>query len=140
MVQLRNVFFYVCLLSLLLTASSLRALIPLFRHKPQPRPFLPSDTPTSEAVLGASLNPQNIREGDDVYFECHVRANPRAYKVVWKHNVSNETCEHSPFTECQEGLFPLFYNIKLNGYLFSVFNNYLFKFLYVIPKEMKLIL
>ncbi|XP_050733298.1 synaptogenesis protein syg-2-like isoform X2 [Eriocheir sinensis] len=43
-------------------------------------------TPTSEAVLGASLNPQNIREGDDVYFECHVRANPRAYKVVWKHN------------------------------------------------------
>lgn len=53
--------------------------------------LLPSDTPTSEAVLGASLNPQNIREGDDVYFECHVRANPRAYKVVWKHNVSNIT-------------------------------------------------
>ncbi|MPC49869.1 Kin of IRRE-like protein 2 [Portunus trituberculatus] len=43
-------------------------------------------TPTAEAMLGASLNPQNIREGDDVYFECHVKANPRAYKVVWKHN------------------------------------------------------
>nr|XP_053653571.1 LOW QUALITY PROTEIN: synaptogenesis protein syg-2-like [Cherax quadricarinatus] len=42
--------------------------------------------PTAEAVLGASLNPRNIREGDDVYFECRVEANPRAYKVVWKHN------------------------------------------------------
>ncbi|XP_071533060.1 protein turtle homolog B-like isoform X3 [Panulirus ornatus] len=43
-------------------------------------------TPSAEAVLGASLNPNNIREGDDVYFECRVQANPRAYKVVWKHN------------------------------------------------------
>ncbi|XP_037805193.1 nephrin-like isoform X1 [Penaeus monodon] len=43
-------------------------------------------TPTAEAVLGASLNPQNIREGDDVYFECRVTANPKAYKVLWKHN------------------------------------------------------
>nr|XP_045602790.1 nephrin-like [Procambarus clarkii] len=42
--------------------------------------------PTAKAVLGASLNPTNIREGDDVYFDCHVDANPRAYKVVWKHN------------------------------------------------------
>ncbi|XP_064099983.1 nephrin-like isoform X2 [Macrobrachium nipponense] len=42
--------------------------------------------PTARAALGSSLNPNNIREGDDVYFECEVQANPRAYKVVWKHN------------------------------------------------------
>jgi len=39
-------------------------------------------------VLGLNLNPDDIEEGDDVYFECKVHANPWAYKVVWKHNVS----------------------------------------------------
>lgn len=34
------------------------------------------------------MNPEDIEEGDDVYFECKVNANPSAYKVVWKHNVS----------------------------------------------------
>lgn len=34
------------------------------------------------------MNPDDIEEGDDVYFECKVHANPGAYKVVWKHNVS----------------------------------------------------
>jgi hypothetical protein len=38
--------------------------------------------------LGLNLNPDDIEEGDDVYFECKVHANPWAYKVVWKHNVS----------------------------------------------------
>ncbi|XP_050301674.1 nephrin isoform X2 [Anthonomus grandis grandis] len=36
--------------------------------------------------LGSNLNPEDIEEGDDVYFECKVNANPTAYKVVWKHN------------------------------------------------------
>ncbi|XP_049865567.1 synaptogenesis protein syg-2-like [Pectinophora gossypiella] len=36
--------------------------------------------------LGSKLNPNDIEEGDDVYFECVVRANPPAYKVVWEHN------------------------------------------------------
>nr|XP_050852390.1 synaptogenesis protein syg-2-like isoform X2 [Vespula vulgaris] len=36
--------------------------------------------------LGSNMNPDDIEEGDDVYFECKVRANPWAYKVVWKHN------------------------------------------------------
>ncbi|KAG7204097.1 hypothetical protein KM043_001946 [Ampulex compressa] len=35
--------------------------------------------------MGSSLNPKDIREGDDVYFECNVRANPRAYKLNWFH-------------------------------------------------------
>jgi hypothetical protein len=34
------------------------------------------------------MNADDIEEGDDVYFECKVNANPVAYKVVWKHNVS----------------------------------------------------
>ncbi|XP_067208142.1 synaptogenesis protein syg-1 isoform X3 [Linepithema humile] len=36
--------------------------------------------------LGSNMNPDDIEEGDDVYFECNVNANPDAYKVVWKHN------------------------------------------------------
>ncbi|GLG93750.1 Uncharacterized protein GBIM_01107 [Gryllus bimaculatus] len=35
--------------------------------------------------LGANLNASFIREGDDVYFECSVRAHPWIYKVIWKH-------------------------------------------------------
>lgn len=41
--------------------------------------------------LGSNLNPDDIEEGDDVYFECKVHANPVAYKVIWKHNVSRHT-------------------------------------------------
>jgi len=47
--------------------------------------------PTLQLDLGSNLNPEDIEEGDDVYFECKVHANPAAYKVVWKHNVSEQT-------------------------------------------------
>ncbi|KAK1132501.1 hypothetical protein K0M31_013884, partial [Melipona bicolor] len=33
--------------------------------------------------LGLSLKANDINEGDDVYFECDVQANPKAYKLVW---------------------------------------------------------
>ncbi|XP_014470591.1 PREDICTED: hemicentin-1-like isoform X2 [Dinoponera quadriceps] len=42
--------------------------------------------PILKLHLGSNMNPDDIEEGDDVYFECEVRANPGAYKVVWKHN------------------------------------------------------
>ncbi|XP_026491484.2 nephrin-like [Vanessa tameamea] len=42
--------------------------------------------PIVELQLGSKLNPNDIEEGDDVYFDCVVRANPPAYKVVWEHN------------------------------------------------------
>ncbi|CAK9807333.1 Protein turtle homolog A [Anthophora plagiata] len=42
--------------------------------------------PILHLELGSNMNPDDIEEGDDVYFECKVRANPDAYKVVWKHN------------------------------------------------------
>nr|XP_050855116.1 nephrin-like [Vespula vulgaris] len=35
--------------------------------------------------MGSSLDPKRIKEGDDVYFECTVRSNPRAYKLTWFH-------------------------------------------------------
>lgn len=38
--------------------------------------------------LGSNLDPDNIREGGDVYLECIIHANPWVYKVVWEHNVS----------------------------------------------------
>lgn len=33
--------------------------------------------------LGSSLRATDINEGDDVYFECEVKANPKAYKLGW---------------------------------------------------------
>ncbi|XP_052864389.1 hemicentin-1-like [Anopheles cruzii] len=36
--------------------------------------------------LGPTLVVDDIKEGDDVYFECHVRANPDWKKLQWFHN------------------------------------------------------
>ncbi|KAI5706645.1 hypothetical protein M8J76_003360 [Diaphorina citri] len=36
--------------------------------------------------LGPKLKPNAIKEGDDVYFECKVRANPKEHKITWYHN------------------------------------------------------
>ncbi|XP_071454100.1 nephrin-like [Hetaerina americana] len=41
--------------------------------------------PQVSLQLGSSLNPNEIKEGDDVYFECQVRANPREHKIIWRH-------------------------------------------------------
>ncbi|XP_053985490.1 nephrin-like [Hylaeus anthracinus] len=41
--------------------------------------------PIATLKMGSSLNPKNIKEGDGVYFECNVRANPKAYKLAWFH-------------------------------------------------------
>lgn len=38
--------------------------------------------------MGSSLNPDDIKEGDDVYFECLIQSNPKFYKLSWFHNVS----------------------------------------------------
>jgi hypothetical protein len=47
-----------------------------------------SDVPMVTLKMGSSLNPDDIKEGDDVYFECNIRANPKAYRLAWFHNVS----------------------------------------------------
>uniref|UniRef100_A0A8D8SKZ5 Protein turtle homolog A n=2 Tax=Cacopsylla melanoneura TaxID=428564 RepID=A0A8D8SKZ5_9HEMI len=36
--------------------------------------------------MGSTLNPEDIKEGDDVYFECNVQSNPKFYKLSWFHN------------------------------------------------------
>ncbi|XP_011872251.1 PREDICTED: hemicentin-1-like isoform X2 [Vollenhovia emeryi] len=41
--------------------------------------------PIASLKIGSTLNPKNIKEGSDVYFECNVRANPRSYKLTWFH-------------------------------------------------------
>ncbi|XP_059053190.1 hemicentin-1-like [Achroia grisella] len=42
--------------------------------------------PVVSLSLGSTLNPHDIKEGDDVYFECSVRANPRENRISWYHN------------------------------------------------------
>lgn len=41
--------------------------------------------PVVEVRLAPALDPSNIREGEDVYFECHIKANPPETRVLWLH-------------------------------------------------------
>ncbi|CAH2045583.1 unnamed protein product, partial [Iphiclides podalirius] len=43
-------------------------------------------SPLVTLTLGTTLNPHDIKEGDDVYFECNVRSNPREHRISWFHN------------------------------------------------------
>ncbi|ALC46414.1 CG34113 [Drosophila busckii] len=36
--------------------------------------------------LGSTLRPDDIKEGDDVYFECHIKANPKEHRITWSHD------------------------------------------------------
>ncbi|XP_037079503.1 nephrin-like [Pollicipes pollicipes] len=42
--------------------------------------------PRVTITLAKLLDPDKIKEGDDVYFECSIRANPPVYKKEWRHN------------------------------------------------------
>ncbi|XP_063992013.1 hemicentin-1-like [Diachasmimorpha longicaudata] len=42
--------------------------------------------PIVSLSLGSTLTPEDIKEGDDVYFECHINANPPISKLAWIHN------------------------------------------------------
>ena len=50
-----------------------------------------SDKPKIAIKLGRSINAHQIKQGDDVYFECKVMAFPRVRKVNWLKNVSTFT-------------------------------------------------
>lgn len=50
--------------------------------------FFVQDPPQVSLHLGSTLNPEDIKEGDDVYFECNIRANPKQHKITWFHDVS----------------------------------------------------
>ncbi|XP_063622419.1 neural cell adhesion molecule 2-like [Cydia splendana] len=42
--------------------------------------------PVLAMSLGSTLNANDIKEGDDVYFECNIRANPKEHRISWFHN------------------------------------------------------
>ena len=50
--------------------------------------FILSDPPRVKLSFGANLDGSRIKEGQDVLFRCDVEANPKAYKIGWKHQVS----------------------------------------------------
>lgn len=47
-----------------------------------------TDPPEVTLTLGSTLNPDDIKENDDVYFECNVKANPSTVRISWSHDVS----------------------------------------------------
>lgn len=51
--------------------------------------------PSASLKMGASLNPDDIKEGDGVYFECNVDSNPKPYKMSWFQNVSERFLDPS---------------------------------------------
>nr|XP_045614701.1 nephrin-like [Procambarus clarkii] len=42
--------------------------------------------PRAVCAFGANLDSGNIKEGDDVYFECSIQANPAVSRVSWRHH------------------------------------------------------
>ncbi len=48
--------------------------------------------PIVTLIMGPTLNPDDIKEGDGVYFECNVKSNPKPYKMAWFHDVSIMRC------------------------------------------------
>ena len=58
----------------------------LLSHHPTMQPsnrLKTTDVPQLTLALGANINKDAIKEGTDVYLECHVRANPWVYEVTW---------------------------------------------------------
>lgn len=55
-------------------------------------PFWPNTgsiqvAPMATLRLGPTFKADSIKEGDDVYFECAIQANPNVTRLVWKHEV-----------------------------------------------------
>lgn len=57
-----------------------------------------TDQPQVTLQLGSTLNPDDIKEGDDVYFECQIKANPKEHRITWWHDVSTCTLFHCVFS------------------------------------------
>lgn len=66
------------------------------------------DVPRVRLELGRNLESEHIREGIDVYFDCHVTARPSAVRLVWRHQVRSSLPLESYLNECRIGFeFPL---------------------------------
>ena len=46
-----------------------------------------TDLPVVRIALGSNIYGEDIKEGDDLYIECHIRANPNFHRLQWSHNV-----------------------------------------------------
>lgn len=46
------------------------------------------DPPLVSLRLGSTLIVDDIKEGDDLYMECQIQANPKFSKMYWMHDVS----------------------------------------------------
>lgn len=55
----------------------------LLKSSPRVHFYYSSDVPSVTIKLGSSLSASDIDEGDDVYFECEVQANPKTYRLSW---------------------------------------------------------
>lgn len=53
-----------------------------------------TDTPRLSLAAGLNLDMEDIKVGDDVYFECGIQANPPVFKVQWFHGVSFHLHHH----------------------------------------------
>ncbi|XP_064103220.1 uncharacterized protein LOC135213183 [Macrobrachium nipponense] len=42
--------------------------------------------PIVDLSLGKQLEAENIKEEDDVSFECHIKSNPKFHRIEWHHN------------------------------------------------------
>ncbi|KAF2364797.1 CD80-like immunoglobulin C2-set [Trinorchestia longiramus] len=81
-------------LSLLLDAVDNKKVLHCQAHNPNIPGSTISDTvkldiqyaPIVSLQLGSNLDPGQIKQGDDVYFECLVDANPPPYKIAWYRN------------------------------------------------------
>lgn len=51
--------------------------------------ILISDPPIVTLRLGSTLLVDDIKESDDIYFECDIKANPPWRKLSWLHDVSD---------------------------------------------------
>ncbi|KPJ17689.1 Titin [Papilio machaon] len=69
----KTVWIYIKLLYI-----SARDLVLLFRTSIQYQ-YVPIVT----LKMGSTLNPGHIKEGEDVYFECNIKANPKATRLSW---------------------------------------------------------
>jgi hypothetical protein len=49
--------------------------------------FCRLDPPVISLELGSKLQAGDIKEGDDVYFECRIDSNPKYRKLTWLQNV-----------------------------------------------------
>ena len=58
------------------------------------------DPPRLNLSFGLSLNAELIDEGKDVYLMCEIEANPKVYKIGWRHWVRESLLKQYKTNSC----------------------------------------